>query len=84
MPSASDPQAPAAQVAVQDLSIAYGSFTLMQGIDFTVRRGDVFAIMGGSGSGKTTLLRAMVGLKAPAAGAVLYGGEPKAGVTMPW
>jgi phospholipid/cholesterol/gamma-HCH transport system ATP-binding protein len=75
MPSASDPQAPAAQVAVQDLSIAYGSFTLMQGIDFTVRRGDVFAIMGGSGSGKTTLLRAMVGLKAPAAGAVLYGGE---------
>jgi phospholipid/cholesterol/gamma-HCH transport system ATP-binding protein len=47
----------------------------MREIGFEVRRGDVFAIMGGSGSGKTTLLRAMVGLKPPAAGAVRYDGE---------
>jgi phospholipid/cholesterol/gamma-HCH transport system ATP-binding protein len=79
MSSASDPpraaDAAAAHVAVRELAIGYGGLALMQGIDFAVRRGDVFAIMGGSGSGKTTLLRAMVGLKAPATGAVLYDGE---------
>ena len=32
-------------------------------IDFAVRRGDVFTIMGGTGCGKTTLMRAMIGLK---------------------
>jgi phospholipid/cholesterol/gamma-HCH transport system ATP-binding protein len=82
MSSASDPPAAAgaapvpeeAPIAVRDLAIAYGGFTLMRGVDFAVRRGDVFAIMGGSGSGKTTLLRAMIGLKAPAAGDVLYDG----------
>jgi phospholipid/cholesterol/gamma-HCH transport system ATP-binding protein len=79
MSSASDPpraaDAAAAHVAVRELTIGYGGLALMQGIDFAVRRGDVFAIMGGSGSGKTTLLRAMVGLKAPATGTVLYDGE---------
>ena len=68
MPSASEPQP--APVAVEDLSIAYGERVLMQGIDFTVRRGDVFTIMGGSGSGKTTLLRLMLGHMAPQAGEV--------------
>ncbi|HEX5796053.1 MAG TPA: ATP-binding cassette domain-containing protein [Geminicoccaceae bacterium] len=62
-----------AHITVRDLTIAYGSFVLLRGIDFVVRRGDVFTIMGGSGCGKTTLMRAMIGLKAPAAGAVLYG-----------
>jgi phospholipid/cholesterol/gamma-HCH transport system ATP-binding protein len=77
MPSASEPgrASPAAHVTVEDLSIAYGEHVLMRGIDFAVRRGDVFTIMGGSGSGKTTLMRAMVGLKAPASGAVRYHGE---------
>jgi phospholipid/cholesterol/gamma-HCH transport system ATP-binding protein len=62
-----------AHVTVRDLTIAYGSFVLLRGIDFVVRRGDVFTIMGASGCGKTTLMRAMIGLKAPAAGAVLHG-----------
>ena len=41
-------------------------------LDFVVRRGDVFIVMGGSGCGKSTLLRSMVGLKRPAAGTVRY------------
>jgi phospholipid/cholesterol/gamma-HCH transport system ATP-binding protein len=80
MSSASERAAPGAaaraaeaHVTVRDLTIAYGSFVLLRGIDFVIRRGDVFTIMGGSGCGKTTLMRAMIGLKAPAAGAVLYG-----------
>ena len=44
------------------------------GLTFTIRRGDVFVIMGGSGSGKSTLLRHLVGLQRPAAGTIHLGG----------
>lgn len=54
------------------LTIGYGDFVLMSEVSFTVRRGDVFIIMGGSGCGKSTLLRTLMGLKSPSAGQVLY------------
>ena len=62
-------------IRVRNLTMAYGSFVLMHDLDFEVRRGDIFIIMGGSGSGKSTLLRHMIGLKEPATGEVLYGDE---------
>src|SRR5690606_12149016 len=40
------------------------------GVDFDVRRGEVFAIVGGSGSGKTMMLRQMLSLNHPTAGSV--------------
>jgi phospholipid/cholesterol/gamma-HCH transport system ATP-binding protein len=55
--------------------MAYGSFVLMHDLDFAVRRGAVFVIMGGSGSGKSTLLRHMIGLQEPAKGEVFYDDE---------
>src|SRR5579871_1249221 len=64
-----------AHITVRHLTMAYGSYVLMRDLDFSVRRGDVFVVMGGSGSGKSTLLRHMVGLAEPAAGEVLYDGE---------
>ncbi|MFW7344098.1 ABC transporter ATP-binding protein [Pollutimonas sp. H1-120] len=48
-------------VRFTDVSLGYGDFTVLQGIDLEVRRGQVVAMMGGSGSGKTTLLRAATG-----------------------
>ena len=53
-------------ITVRDLTMAYGSFVLMRDMTFTVKRGDVFIIMGGSGSGKSTLLRHLIGLNQPA------------------
>ena len=53
--------------------MAYGSFVLMRDLNFTVKRGDIFIIMGGSGCGKSTLLRHLIGLKDPATGQILYG-----------
>src|ERR1700719_3197208 len=44
-------------IIVQNLTMAYGSFVLMRDLNFVVRRGDIFIIMGGSGCGKSTLLR---------------------------
>ena len=62
-----------AHITVKDLTMAYGSFVVMRNLNFAIRRGDIFIIMGGSGCGKSTLMKIMVGLKEPARGEVLYG-----------
>ncbi len=62
-----------AHIVVRNLTMAYGSFVLMRDLNFTVRRGDIFIIMGGSGCGKSTLLRHLIGLIEPAAGEIFYG-----------
>jgi len=64
-----------AHITVRDLTIAYGDFVIMRNLDFTVRHGDIFIIMGASGSGKSTLLRNMIGLNEPTQGDVLYDGQ---------
>jgi phospholipid/cholesterol/gamma-HCH transport system ATP-binding protein len=65
--------APDAHIRVDGLTMAYGSFVLMQDLTFTIRRGQIFVIMGGSGSGKSTLLRHLIGLNEAAAGEIYYG-----------
>jgi len=60
-------------IDVRNLEMSYGSFVLMRELNFQIRKGDIFIIMGGSGCGKSTLMKQMVGLKRPAAGQVLYG-----------
>lgn len=62
-------------IVVEDLVVRYGERTVLDGISFEVRQGEVFVILGGSGSGKTTLLRNLVGLMRPAAGRILIKGE---------
>jgi phospholipid/cholesterol/gamma-HCH transport system ATP-binding protein len=62
-----------AHIIARDLTMAYGDFVVMQDLNFTIGRGDIFIIMGGSGCGKSTLMRHLIGLKAPARGEVLYG-----------
>lgn len=61
-------------ITVDDLTMAYGDFLIQRDLNFTIRRGDIFIIMGGSGCGKSTLLRHLIGLKAPARGRVLFDG----------
>jgi phospholipid/cholesterol/gamma-HCH transport system ATP-binding protein len=68
------PEAPI-HIEVRGLTMAYGDFVIQRDLNFAIRRGEIFVVMGGSGCGKTTLLRHMVGLKAPAAGDVYYEGE---------
>ncbi len=64
-----------AKITVNDLTMAYGDFVIQRDLTFDIGRGEIFIIMGGSGCGKSTLMRVLVGLKAPATGAVLYEGE---------
>jgi phospholipid/cholesterol/gamma-HCH transport system ATP-binding protein len=64
---------PETVIGVRKVTMAYGDFTLMKDLDFDIRRGEVFVIMGGSGCGKSTLLRHLIGLKEPALGSIFYG-----------
>lgn len=60
---------------VRDLTMAFGDRVLVEGLDFGIRRGEIYVVMGGSGCGKSTLLRHLLGLQEPAVGEVLYGEE---------
>ncbi len=62
-------------LAVENLSAGYGSKVIQRDLNFAIRRGEVFVVMGGSGCGKSTLLRHLIGLQAPLAGRVLLHGE---------
>ena len=59
-------------IRVENLTLAYGSYVVMRNLNFSVRRGEVFVIMGGSGCGKSTLLRNLIGLREPAEGKIFY------------
>jgi branched-chain amino acid transport system ATP-binding protein len=48
----------------------YGSSHVLQGVDFTVGKGEVVALMGRNGMGKTTLIRSLLGLVRPRTGDV--------------
>src|SRR5262249_37512306 len=54
---------------------SYGHRAILQGVDFTVHRGDVVTIMGPSGSGKSTLLRMIAHLEPLDLGEITVGGE---------
>jgi phospholipid/cholesterol/gamma-HCH transport system ATP-binding protein len=73
-PAPSGGSEPDAAIVVDDVDIGYGDLVIQRQLDFTVRRGEIFVIMGGSGCGKTTVMRSMVGLKAPARGRIVIDG----------
>ncbi len=60
-------------LTAQNLQVGYGSYVLMHDVNFKVRKGDIFFIMGGSGCGKSTLLHVLMGLKSPQKGDVFFG-----------
>jgi phospholipid/cholesterol/gamma-HCH transport system ATP-binding protein len=65
-----------AQVEVRGLTMAFGAQVVQRDVSFSVRRGEIFVIMGDSGCGKSTLMRHMIGLQRPAQGDVFYGDQP--------
>jgi len=62
-------------ITVEHLTAGYDGNVLMQDINFSVQRGEVFIILGGSGSGKSTLLKHMIGLYQPIAGSIRIEGD---------
>jgi phospholipid/cholesterol/gamma-HCH transport system ATP-binding protein len=62
-------------IRITNLVMRFGDRTVLNGLNFNVRRGETFVILGGSGSGKTTLLRNLVGLLLPNAGTIVFNGR---------
>lgn len=60
---------------VRGLRKSFNSQEVLRGIDFDVKPGEIFVIMGPSGSGKSVLLRHLIGLEPPDAGEILVNGE---------
>jgi ATPase subunit of ABC transporter with duplicated ATPase domains len=68
------------QVAViEGVSKAYGSRTIYDGLNMTIRRGERWCVMGRNGAGKTTLLRMVAGVLTPDAGEIKLGASLKMG-----
>lgn len=54
----------------------YGGVVALDGVDVTLERGEVHALIGPNGSGKTTFLRVLAGAAAPDGGTIAIEGEP--------
>ena len=57
---------------VDDLRIDYDGETLLNGVDLSVGRSEIVALLGPSGSGKSSLLRCIAGVQVPDAGRILW------------
>ena len=50
-----------------NLTKKFGDFTAVDGVSFTIQRGDIFGFLGPNGAGKTTTIRMLLGLLMPMA-----------------
>ncbi|OWR28167.1 ABC transporter ATP-binding protein [Saccharibacillus sp. O23] len=69
-------EAPA--IELRGAACAYGSLQAVRPLDWTVRRGEFWAVLGPNGSGKTSLLGLVSGAERPSAGEVRIAGRPAA------
>jgi iron(III) transport system ATP-binding protein len=65
----------AGRIEVRDLVVRYGDAAAVDGVSFTVVRGEHVTLLGPSGCGKTTTLRAIAGLETPSSGSIRIGGQ---------
>jgi phospholipid/cholesterol/gamma-HCH transport system ATP-binding protein len=63
-------------LVVRGLRKYFGQQEVLKGIDFVVRPGEIFVIMGPSGSGKSVLLKHLIGLEQADEGEILLNGDP--------
>ena len=75
---AAEPSRPV--ISVRGIVNRFGAQVVHDGLDMQVRRGEIFAIVGGSGSGKSVLLRTILGLQRPQAGVVELDGRDLTGL----
>lgn len=63
-----------AVIVVESLAKAFGTFTAVDRVSFTVARGEIFGFLGPNGAGKSTTIRMLCGLLASTSGSARVGG----------
>ncbi|MDR2114316.1 MAG: ABC transporter ATP-binding protein [Bifidobacteriaceae bacterium] len=71
---------PGSGLRLENISVCYGNYTVLEKVSLNVAPGEVVALVGPSGCGKSTLLRAVAGLEPLAAGRVTWDGADLAAV----
>ena len=69
-------------LSVSGLVVRYGAIIAVRGVELSVGRGEVVAIVGPNGAGKTSLLSAIAGIVTLAAGSVTFKGETLTGTAL--
>ncbi|MGH7822802.1 MAG: metal ABC transporter ATP-binding protein [Candidatus Binatia bacterium] len=70
--TAGNPEAPETALRAARLTLGYGGRTVLEDVNFELRRGDFWFFLGPNGEGKTTMLRAMLRLLAPRSGELWF------------
>ncbi|HEY7593716.1 MAG TPA: ABC transporter ATP-binding protein [Actinophytocola sp.] len=75
-PAASPPEeTPAPLLEVRDLTLRFGGVTALNGVSFTVARGELFAVIGPNGAGKTSIFNCLNGVYRPQRGTITLAGK---------
>jgi phospholipid/cholesterol/gamma-HCH transport system ATP-binding protein len=72
--------ADAPKIALDDVHKRFGEKRVLNGVSFTVPRGESLVIIGGSGTGKSVTLKCVLGLMNPEAGSIRIDGEETVGL----
>ncbi len=62
-----------ALIKTNELALGYDGKTAVENVSIEINRGDLLCIVGENGSGKSTLMKALLGLKKPQSGEIIYG-----------
>ncbi len=62
-------------VEVRNFKMMFGNKVVIDDLNFDVKRGEIFGLLGANGSGKTTTIRALLGLYTPTSGELLVDGK---------
>lgn len=68
-------------IEIRDLNTRFGDAVVHRDVSLSVRRGDIFALVGGSGCGKSTLLREIIMLQQPVSGSIRVFGQEVIGLS---
>lgn len=63
-------------IQIEKLHKKFGKLTVLDGLDLTIQKGGIFAILGPNGSGKTTLIKCLLGMVVPDKGNIILDGKP--------
>lgn len=62
-------------ISIKDFELSFGSKKIIHGLNFEVKKGEIFGFLGSNGSGKTTTIRALLGIYQADSGELLIDGE---------